>query len=256
MKFTTTLLAFIFIIACTSQNLLNDQPAASGQDNSRTSIDWSGEYKGILPCTNCEGVFARLKLNSDNSYRLILRYFGKTDSLFTADGIAEWMRDGNRITIGNFSFRVGEGRLTLLPSELSEAPASELTHALVKVSPDDITDKYWRLVRIGSIDIKTLTMGSERFSEPHIILHSYDKRLIGSNSCNRISGRFEIGEGNSLKIMQIASTMMECQGNMIQNLFNSSLKNIVRYETDGKILTLYNNIMEELKFEQVSDEKL
>ncbi|MFN4299740.1 MAG: META domain-containing protein [Thermaurantimonas sp.] len=209
-----------------------------------------------MPCSNCDGIFARLKLHSDNSYRLILQYIGNGDSIHTAEGTAEWMSDGNRITVGNFSFRVGEGRLMLLPSKYNEVPASELTHALVKVSPDDITDVYWRLVRISGIDVKKLTLGSERFSEAFIILHSYDQRVSGSNSCNRISGKYELGEGNSLKFKQIATTMIECQGNMVQNFFNSSLKKIVRYESDGKTFTLYSNMMEELKFERVSDEKL
>jgi NlpE N-terminal domain len=53
------------------------QPAASTNDTAETSLDWPGEYKGVLPCADCEGIETELELKADKTYELTQEYLGK-----------------------------------------------------------------------------------------------------------------------------------------------------------------------------------
>lgn len=46
-------------------------------DNAETSLSWDGEYKGVFPCADCEGIKTELELNSDKTYELTEKYLGK-----------------------------------------------------------------------------------------------------------------------------------------------------------------------------------
>lgn len=46
-------------------------------DTPETSLDWHGEYKGVLPCADCEGIKTELELNADKTYELTQEYLGK-----------------------------------------------------------------------------------------------------------------------------------------------------------------------------------
>lgn len=50
-------------------------------DHAETALDWNGEYKGILPCADCEGIKTQLELNSDKTYELKEAYLGKDKEL-------------------------------------------------------------------------------------------------------------------------------------------------------------------------------
>lgn len=52
-------------------------------DTPETSLDWNGEYKGVLPCADCEGIKTELVLNADKTYELTEAYLGKGDGKAT-----------------------------------------------------------------------------------------------------------------------------------------------------------------------------
>ncbi|NNG81444.1 copper resistance protein NlpE N-terminal domain-containing protein [Acinetobacter sp. ANC 5378] len=43
----------------------NTQPATPMGDTVETSLDWAGEYKGVFPCADCEGIETDLELKSN-----------------------------------------------------------------------------------------------------------------------------------------------------------------------------------------------
>ncbi|MFN3952361.1 MAG: META domain-containing protein [Thermaurantimonas sp.] len=236
------------LAACNGQNARNQGESSAESSNSRTSLDWAGAYKGILPAEGYEGIFTQITLNDNNNYKLSKRYFGDYDSLFTAEGTIQWMNDNNRIILHDMTFRVGENRLFLLQNTEESIPASQLTSSLNKIASDDITDIYWRLISLDDKEVSDLV--SESSQKPQIILHSYSRRMSGSNSCNRIMGRYHLGDGNTLKFKQISSTRMACQDDRLERLFNVFLENTERYETDGINLILYNDQNAPMKFKR------
>lgn len=86
-------------------------------DNSATSLDWSGTYKGTVPCARCEGIETILTLNADLTYKLSTHYFGLNDALEEDDmGSFTWDKTGSIITLekvsnGPTQYKVGENRI-------------------------------------------------------------------------------------------------------------------------------------------------
>lgn len=86
-------------------------------DNSATSLDWNGTYKGTVPCASCEGIETTLTLNVDLTYKLSTHYFGRNDALEEDDmGTFSWDETGSIITLekvsnGPTQYKVGENRL-------------------------------------------------------------------------------------------------------------------------------------------------
>ena len=49
-------------------------------DNAQISLDWAGDYKGTIPCANCDGIKTELELKSDKTYELTQEYLGAKDA--------------------------------------------------------------------------------------------------------------------------------------------------------------------------------
>ncbi len=67
-------------------NSTADTVAAPDKSNSANSLDWAGEYKGVVPCADCEGIETSLTLNMDQSYQLSTIYLGKDATAFKQQG--------------------------------------------------------------------------------------------------------------------------------------------------------------------------
>jgi uncharacterized lipoprotein NlpE involved in copper resistance len=52
-------------------------PSVSTSDSAENALDWAGEYKGVFPCADCEGIKTELELKSDKTYELTEEYQGK-----------------------------------------------------------------------------------------------------------------------------------------------------------------------------------
>lgn len=99
------------------EDIIQEEPIVYTQDNSATSLDWNGTYKGTVPCARCEGIETTLTLNIDLTYKLSTHYFGLNDALEEDDmGTFSWDKTGSVITLENASngfahYKVGENRL-------------------------------------------------------------------------------------------------------------------------------------------------
>ena len=47
-------------------------------DTAEVSLDWDGDYEGVLPCADCEGIKTELELKKDKTYELTEEYLGKS----------------------------------------------------------------------------------------------------------------------------------------------------------------------------------
>ena len=69
-------------------------------DNSQTSLDWKGVYKGTLPCADCEGIETSLSLEDETNYVLKTNYLGKNkNSTNEVRGVYSWNEAGNTIIL-------------------------------------------------------------------------------------------------------------------------------------------------------------
>ncbi|MDR7129827.1 putative lipoprotein NlpE involved in copper resistance [Algoriphagus sp. 4150] len=120
-----------FVTSCSSSEEKADNQeeitAEEGQpytsDNSATSLDWNGTYKGTVPCASCEGIETTLILNSDLTYKIVTNYLGRNDALEEENtGSFTWDETGSIITLekvaqGPTQYKVGENRIWQLDME-------------------------------------------------------------------------------------------------------------------------------------------
>ena len=99
------------------EEVTQEEPILYTSDNSATSLDWNGTYRGTVPCASCEGIETTLTLNSDQTYKLTTHYFGLNDALEQEDtGVFSWDETGSIITLERVSngpkqYKVGENRI-------------------------------------------------------------------------------------------------------------------------------------------------
>ncbi len=89
-------------------------------DNLSENQGWQGQYHGILPCADCEGIETSLMLNADNTFTLTSTYLGKNEEPTTTSGMVKWNTEQTKITLMDASehkvghYAVSQGSLTKL----------------------------------------------------------------------------------------------------------------------------------------------
>lgn len=103
-----------------------------------------------------------------------------------------------------------------------------------KAAQTPLRNTYWKLVALNG---KPAVAAKDQ-REPHLVLKGDEMRVSGSGGCNNVMGGFEL-DGNRLRFMQMASTMMMCPEGMEQErAFVKTLENVARYRISGDALTL------------------
>ena len=90
--------------------------------NSANALDIEGEYKGTLPCADCEGIKTAIVLTRDKTYIRHTTYLGKDVNVFEEKGVYSWNSEGNTITLSGIKnapnmYFVGENKLIQLDTE-------------------------------------------------------------------------------------------------------------------------------------------
>ncbi|KIA98649.1 hypothetical protein OA93_09155 [Flavobacterium sp. KMS] len=132
-QIVTLIMVGLIMASCKDKNaekqetITPDTEVTHDEHNSENSLDWSGTYKGVIPCADCEGIEQEITINEDKTFTLKETYLGKTkDNKFTETGTFTWDKDGSIITtITNdksrtTSYIVGERTLTQLDMDNKE----------------------------------------------------------------------------------------------------------------------------------------
>lgn len=94
--------------------------------NAENSLDYTGTYRGLLPCASCVGIMTTIELNSDSTFTKQDLYLSNKDSAFTEEGSFSFNKDGSTIVLKSnkgdtFTYRVEEGSLLMLNSSGEES---------------------------------------------------------------------------------------------------------------------------------------
>lgn len=88
--------------------------------NSQNALDWVGEYKGTIPCADCEGIITTIHIEADHTYTKESKYMGR-EGMYEESGIFEWNRSGSVITLMSGEerrqYRVSENKIIHLDNE-------------------------------------------------------------------------------------------------------------------------------------------
>lgn len=117
--------------ATTTQN----QPASV--PTSANDLNWVGDYKGLLPCADCEGIETELELKANNTYELTEEYLGKQGNEFKAKGTFSFDADqSNIITLDEQGqkrkFFIGDNYIELREMQTGQALDTKLNYKLMK----------------------------------------------------------------------------------------------------------------------------
>lgn len=112
-----------------------DTQTESEPDNSSTSLDWAGTYRGILPCADCEGIETVIIISENMTYVIKTKYLGKDDMVYEQRGSFLWNEEGNTIILNEknrtpLQYLVGENYLLQL-----DLKGNKIT--------GDLADKYF-----------------------------------------------------------------------------------------------------------------
>lgn len=72
----------LFAAGCTTASVVPDTDNRVPVHNARNALDWSGAYRGVLPCADCQGIETVVVLASDGTYETLWKYRGKGDEVF------------------------------------------------------------------------------------------------------------------------------------------------------------------------------
>ena len=116
----------------------NADTSVNRADSAETSLDWAGEYEGVFPCADCEGIKVELDLNPDKTYELNEEYLGKAgnNETETKGSFSFDPQDPSIITLDNKAenrkFFVGENFLEARDIQTGEKINSNLNYRLIK----------------------------------------------------------------------------------------------------------------------------
>ena len=185
------------------------------QDNShnaRNSLDYSGTYKGTLPCADCEGIETSLTLDSDGSYLLRTRYLGTKVKPFEQRGRFTWNTEGNTISFAankndTSRYVVGENTLIHLDRH-GKRIAGKLAelYILHKLREATLLETKWLLVELRGKPVK-----KPEGEEPFVILTREGNKLNGFGGCNTLQGSYIQQKGNRISFSKIVTTLRHCE---------------------------------------------
>jgi len=182
----------------------------------QTPGDWSGTYRGVLPCSDCQGIQTELTLNKNKTYDLITRYMGKGDAATKAiSGSFSINKEGTVITLGGIKkelqptqYQLGENKVTQLDMTGNKIAGEHADKYILQRGRPSIEEKYWKLISLYGSSISA-EKGDRK--EHHIMLKAEGNRVTGASSCNSFSGDYILEGENGIKITKLVATKTACE---------------------------------------------
>lgn len=208
-------------------------------DNSMTSLDWNGVYKGVTPCADCEGIETTITLKSDGTFKRMLKYLGKEDNIFVDEGEFKWNDEGSKVTLKGKEgtaqmYQVGENALFHLDQEGNRITGDLANMYRLEKNPTDfrLEDKKWVLIELNGKPFEKKEDQKEGFIEFNMETGMFS----GNNTCNNFFGSYELLEGDRIKFGPAGSTLMACPDMETENAFMEVLKTADNYSVlDGTL---------------------
>ncbi len=134
-KILVLIVTFLSLTSCNNketpkqETTITETEVHNSEDNSKNSVDWTGTYKGTIPCADCEGIEVEITLNDDNTFSSQSTYLGTKKiqkNVFTETGTFKWDEKGNTIKTvtsdksSKKSYIMGEKKLIQLDSDNKE----------------------------------------------------------------------------------------------------------------------------------------
>lgn len=243
---TIVVVGVLSLYSCKNREKKDDkaEPVAAAVHNSQNSLDWAGNYYGVMPCADCEGIETLFSLNQDGTYTIKRVYLGKDNQAFEESGKFEWTKDGDNITLiadesnaeGGNLYKVGENVLFALDSDGNVITGELAENYKLKKNNSPLVEIDWLLTEVGGKEVVIPEGGKEPFIRFNIIQNRYS----GNGSCNGMFGKYEEGSDNKLTLNMAASTMMACRDMTIERDFFKIFTQIKKYSVQENNLIVFD----------------
>jgi copper homeostasis protein (lipoprotein) len=267
-----------FLFGCQKQTNkeINSQDsiAVASIIDAKNTLNYEGNYKGILPCTDCEGIETTICLNENSTYTLRTTYLGKGNKLFEQKGTFSWNKQGSIITFDNIDtpnkYEVAKNTLTQLDisgkkitgrqaadyvlakqkATIENAVANEEIQTTVNLNNKMEAKTIIKRVNpaVGKVALaetqwKLITLNGKAIKQKGkktygIKLNSKDGRFSGYAGCNGFSGNYVMPSAFGIAFMNTISTKMACANMDLETHFFEMLENVDRYTLNDNILRL------------------
>lgn len=125
---------------------------------------------------------------------------------------------------------------TTAPHRVLDGDEDNLSLALHAATAEPpFADTYWKLIQVGG---EPTPPPQGQNTQAHLVFHSEDQRVKGSNGCNSLNGGYK-NDGDRLTLEQLATTKRACSGPDQAQAFIDALERTQRFEIEGQRLTLY-----------------
>jgi heat shock protein HslJ len=220
--------------ACSnSKKTANDETA--NVNTSKSMLDWTGTYSGVLPCADCEGIETIITLNQDSTFAISTHYLGKDNSKFEKTGKFELNKDSNIVKIDDTAYLLGENMLLQLDKEDKKITGNLAENYKLQKVDEQLIGKTWKLFELSGLPVNL----SASMKDPQMVLNIEGKTVTGNGICNRFFGTYEIQDGNMIKFSKMGSTKMACiAGAEIEAKLLDALNKVDNYSVKNDTLTL------------------
>ena len=211
--------------------------------NSKNTLDWAGVYKGVLPCTDCEGIETMIRITSNNTFVLETKLLGKSKEVNTEVGTFHWDDSGNKIFLdernkssGPFAFAVGENKLTQLDINGNYIGGKPSDKDVLKKDVTGLLETKWVLTELNGKPLKK----SSSSKEANITLEALGNRVRGNGTCNSFTGTYKLSGNSGIKFSSLIYTELACDDISVENQFFHILEKVENYSLQGETLLLQN----------------
>jgi heat shock protein HslJ len=206
--------------------------------DSRNTLNWTGTYKGVLPCADCEGIETIVHLDGNLTYQVSTQYLGKSKEVSRQEGTFSWSKDGSMITLNRASnseaaarFKVSKDQLISLDTKGNPIEGALAAKYMLQKEAGVITEKYWKLLSLAG---KSVAPPAEGQREAHFTLKTSDNRVQGNGGCNTLFGTYKLAAGSQISFSGIGSTRMACVQPTPEADFIKALETANRYTLSGE----------------------
>lgn len=275
-KYILMFLTTISFVSCQKQTSTNKKVDADVISLKSTG-DYIGTYKGILPCADCQGLITEIAINENTTFSMKTKYQGKGDKVFVRKGHFTWNKKRNIIVLtdiknGPNQYFVGKNKLIQLDIYgekitgsladdyiLSKQPTDTSDIETVEKSNNETVDLDSRIATTTVIEKvnpaagkyplagtkwKLVSLNKEKATQKgknvyYIKLNSKDGRFVALSGCNNIIGHYVMPSSTTLTFSGIVSTKMDCTDMKLESYFFTALAETHSYQLDKETLALF-----------------
>lgn len=197
--------------------------------SSRQVVAWAGEYVGLIPCTDCDGIETVITLYKNETYSIKTRYRGKATDFEEKTGKIQWDKKGNIVYLEGGApggYRVGEHKITQLDISGNPIMGKLATKYILLQRTPGILERYWKLVELQG---KEFTKTEAMKREPYLILKEEDRRIALHGGCNLYTGTYSLKGKHHLRASKLSGTLLNCSGMQVEQQLLQIMQHKIKF---------------------------